>query len=130
MTIAQETYKASAPDFLKELNILDTTFNGVSGSVQKVLDATNAFGEVDGEKIMTILTPIADELARIALYKDIADSVIDEDLEVYPNPDLPVSTGGVGFEPGDEIDLSGMPFEGFGPPNSSLSKRYTRWWKV
>ena len=45
---------------------------------------------------MTILTPIADELAEL-LYTNIADSIIDEDLEVYPNPDLPVSTGGVGF---------------------------------
>ena len=126
LTIAQETYKASAPDFLKELNILDTTFNGVSGGVQKLLDATNAFGEVDGEKITTILTPIADQLARIALYKDIADSVINEDSEVYPNPDPfidgvpnPVSKGGVGqFYPGDKIDLSGMPSEGLAPPNS------------
>ena len=110
LTIAQETYKASAPDFIKELGILDTTFGGVNKSVRKVLDATNAFGEVDGEKIMTILTPIADELARIALYQDIYDSLPEPPGIGPQNPDLPISTGGVGFyEPGDIIDLSGMP---------------------
>ncbi len=93
---AQLAYKEKAPEFLNELQVLEDHFGGVSDSVQAVLDATNAFGEVDNTKILTTLTPVVEMLSALNAAAAIAEQYFTAD-EVGPqNPDDPISKGGVG----------------------------------
>ena len=95
---AQQNYKEKAPEFLNELEVLDDHFSGVNDSVRALLDATNKFGEVDSDKIVTTLTPVVNILSQINAARQLAeDFAFGTRDDVGPqNPDLPISTGGVG----------------------------------
>ena len=95
---AQQNYKEKAPEFLNELQVLDDHFGGVNDSVRALLDATNKFGEVDADKIVTTLTPVVNILSQINTARQIAeDFLFGTRDEVGPqDPDLPISKGGVG----------------------------------
>ncbi len=79
---AQQNYKENAPEFLNELEVLDNHFSGVNDSVRAVLDATNKFGEVDADKIVTTLTPVVNVLSQLnaaaQIAKDFAFGTRDE----------------------------------------------------
>ena len=71
---AQQSYKEKAPEYINELEILDGAFDGVSGSMNAVLDATNKFGEVDYGTMVTKLTPYVEKLSELNTAMGIAQA--------------------------------------------------------
>tara|TARA_B100000029_G_C17604196_1_gene966847 strand:- start:193 stop:5877 length:5685 start_codon:yes stop_codon:yes gene_type:complete len=82
---AQQKYKEKAPEYINELEILDTSFDGVSDSMNRVLDATNAFGEVDSGALVTKLTPVVEKLAELNTAMAIAKAYFGQGKVVDPS---------------------------------------------